>query len=46
MADISTHKFDALCIPCIPPLFNQGKYVTDFKKKRNYLTTSLPNNVP
>ena len=20
-------------IPCIPPLFHQGKYVTDFKKK-------------
>ena len=33
-------------IPCIPPLFHQGKYVTDFKKKAELFTPSLPNNVP
>ena len=32
-------------IPCIPPLFHQGKYVTDFKKKAVCLTPFLPNNV-
>ena len=33
-------------IPCMPPLFHEGKYVTDFKRKPNYLIPSLPNNVP
>ena len=26
-------------IPCIPPLFHQGKYVTDFKKKATLLNS-------
>ena len=33
-------------ISCIPPLFHQGKYLTDFKKKAELFTPSLPNIVP
>ena len=32
-------------IPLIPPLFHGNEYVTDFKKKLNFVIRSLENNV-
>ena len=33
-------------IPLIPPLFHENKFVTDLKKKPNFLMHFLQNNAP
>ena len=33
-------------VPCVPPLFHEGKYVTDFKKKDELFNSFFANNVP